>query len=69
MAHFLKEKSEVGSVPGSVDSTIPAEHDAFRDVNGSHAAVLRELDFLIEAGYTNCQVIMAVHHGNRHQME
>jgi SynChlorMet cassette radical SAM/SPASM protein ScmF len=69
MAHFLKEKSKVGFVSVSLDSPVPAEHDAFRGVKGACEAALRGLDFLVEAGYTNCQVIMAVHHGNRHQME
>jgi len=69
MAHFLKEKSKVGFVSVSIDSPVPAEHDAFRGVKGAFDAALRGLDFLVEAGYTNCQVIMAVHHGNRHQME
>ncbi|MCX6689170.1 MAG: radical SAM protein [Methanoregula sp.] len=69
MAHFLKEKSKVSFISVSLDSPIPAEHDAFRGVKGAYDAALRGLDFLVEAGYTNCQVIMVVHHGNRHQME
>jgi len=69
MAHFLKEKSKVGFISVSIDSPVPAEHDAFRGVKGAFDAVIRGLDFLVEAGYTNSQVIMAVHHGNRHQME
>jgi SynChlorMet cassette radical SAM/SPASM protein ScmF len=69
MAHFLKEKSKVGFISVSIDSPVPAEHDAFRGVKGAFDAAIRGLDFLVEAGYTNCQVIMAVHRGNRHQME
>lgn len=69
MAYFLKEKSKVGFVSVSIDSPVPAEHDAFRGVRGAFDAALRGLDHLVEAGYTNCQVIMSVHRGNRHQME
>jgi SynChlorMet cassette radical SAM/SPASM protein ScmF len=69
LAHFLKEKSNVNFISVSIDSPVPAEHDAFRGVKGAFDAAIRGLDFLVEAGYTNCQVIMAVHHGNRHQME
>ncbi len=69
MAQFLKEKSRVNFISVSIDSPAPAEHDAFRGVKGSFDAVIRGLDFLVEAGYTNCQVIMTIHHGNRHQME
>ncbi len=69
IAHFLKEKSRVNFISVSIDSPVPAKHDAFRGVKGAFNAAIRGLDFLVEAGYTNCQVIMAVHHGNRHQME
>jgi SynChlorMet cassette radical SAM/SPASM protein ScmF len=69
MAHFLKEKSKVNFISVSIDSPVPAEHDAFRGVKGAFDAAVRGLDLLVEAGYTNCQVIMAIHHGNRHQME
>jgi SynChlorMet cassette radical SAM/SPASM protein ScmF len=69
MAHFLKEKSRVGCISVSIDSPVAAEHDAFRGVKGAFEGVLRGLDFLVEAGFTNVQVIMAVHHGNIHQVE
>lgn len=69
MAHYLREKSKVTFISVSIDSPVPAEHDAFRGVKGAFDATIRGLDFLVEAGYTNCQVIMAVHHGNRDQME
>jgi SynChlorMet cassette radical SAM/SPASM protein ScmF len=69
LAHFLKEKSNMGFISVSIDSPVPVEHDAFRGVKGAFDAAVQGLDFLVEAGYTNCQVIMAVHHGNRHQME
>jgi SynChlorMet cassette radical SAM/SPASM protein ScmF len=69
MAHFLKEKSNVGCISVSLDSPVAAEHDAFRGVKGAFEDTLRGLDHMVGAGYTNCQVIMAVHHGNRHQVE
>jgi SynChlorMet cassette radical SAM/SPASM protein ScmF len=69
MAHYLKEKTNVGFVSISIDSPVPVEHDAFRGVRGAFDATLRGLDHLIEAGYANCQVIMSVHRGNRDRME
>lgn len=69
MAHYLKKQSKVTFISVSIDSPVPAEHDAFRGVKGAFDTAIRGLDFLVEAGYTNCQVIMAVHHGNRDQME
>jgi SynChlorMet cassette radical SAM/SPASM protein ScmF len=69
MAYFLKEKSNVSSISVSIDSVIPEEHDAFRGVKGAFNSVIRGLDFLVEAGYTNCQVIMSVHRDNLNQME
>ncbi len=66
MAHVLKKKSKVQFISVSIDSPVPGEHDAFRGVKGAFDAAIRGLDFLVEAGYTNCQVIMAVHRGNRH---
>ena len=50
MAQFLKEKSRVNFISVSIDSPVPAEHDAFRGVKGSFDAVIRGLDFLVEAG-------------------
>ena len=52
----------------SIDSPDPKEHDKFRGVKGAQQRALSGLDNLVAAGYKNCQVIMAVHHGNRHQM-
>ena len=69
MAHYLKEKTNVGFVSVSLDSPVPAEHDAFRGVRGAFDAAVSGLDHLVEAGYSNCQVIMSVHRGNRYQME
>jgi len=69
MAQFLKNHSKVGFVSMSLDSPFPSEHDAFRGVNGAHKATLRGLDAMVAAGYKNCQVIMSVHRGNRHQIK
>jgi radical SAM protein with 4Fe4S-binding SPASM domain len=38
-------------------------------VEGAYAAALRGLDYLVDAGYKNCQVIQCVHRGNVGQME
>jgi SynChlorMet cassette radical SAM/SPASM protein ScmF len=69
IAHYLREQSKVTFISVSIDSPESADHDAFRGVRGAFNAALRGLDLLVDAGYTNCQVIMAVHRGNRHQME
>jgi len=69
MANFLKTETTVDFISVSIDSPIPAEHDAFRGVPGAFDAAIRGLDFLVEAGYTNCQVIMSVHRGNGDQIE
>ena len=69
MAHYLKEKTNVSFISVSIDSPDPAQHDAFRGVKGAFDAAIRGLDLLVEAGYTNTQVIMSVHRGNRDRME
>ncbi|MGZ7171921.1 MAG: radical SAM protein, partial [Halobacteriota archaeon] len=69
IARYLKEKTNVGLISISIDSPVPAEHDAFRGVRGAFSRALRGLDYLVEAGHTNCQVIMTVHRGNLHQVE
>ncbi|MGZ4848987.1 MAG: radical SAM protein [Halobacteriota archaeon] len=69
MARYLKEKTNVDFISVSVDSPVAAEHDAFRGVRGAFDAALRGLDYLVDAGYTNCQVIMSVHRGNRDRIE
>ena len=68
-AHYLKEKTNVDFVSVSIDSLVAAEHDAFRGVRGAFDAALHGLDHLVDAGYTNCQVIMSVHRGNRDRMD
>jgi len=68
-ARHLKEKTNVGFVSVSLDGPDPESHDAFRGVSGAFDAALRGLDRLVNAGYKNTQVIMAVHHGNRGQIE
>ena len=69
MAHYLKEKTNVDFVSVSIDSSVAAEHDAFRGVRGTFDAALRGLDYLVDAGYANCQVIMSVHRDNKDRME
>jgi len=69
MAHYLKEKTNVDFVSVSIDSSVAAEHDAFRGVRGAFDAALRGLDYLVDAGYANCQVIMSVHRDNKDRME
>ncbi|MBM4429061.1 MAG: hypothetical protein FJ026_01765 [Chloroflexi bacterium] len=53
----------------SIDGATAEQHDAFRGVKGAHDAALRGLDYLVNAGYQNMQVIMCVHRGNVQQME
>jgi len=69
LAHYLKEKTNIDFVSVSIDSSVAAEHDAFRGVRGAFDAALRGLDYLADAGYANCQVIMSVHRHNRDKME
>ena len=67
-ARYLKEHTNVGFISVSIDSPVPKEHDAFRGVKGAFKKVVYGLDCLVGAGYTNAQVIMSVHRGNRHQI-
>ncbi|MDD1724895.1 MAG: radical SAM protein, partial [Methanospirillum sp.] len=68
MAEYLKIHSKVDFVSVSIDSPVSSEHDTFRGVKGAFDATLKGLDAMVDAGYKNCQVIMAVHKGNRHQI-
>jgi len=68
-ARHLKEKTNVRFISVSLDGSDARSHDSFRGVPGSFDATLRGLDSLVGAGYKNCQVIMSVHRGNRHQVE
>ena len=68
-ARHLKEKTKVSFVSVSLDGPDARSHDSFRGVPGAFDATLRGLDCLVSAGYKNCQVIMSVHKGNRHQVE
>jgi SynChlorMet cassette radical SAM/SPASM protein ScmF len=69
LACYLKDKTKVHFVSVSIDGADAETHDAFRGVPGAFEAALRGLDFLVKAGYTNAQVIMCVHRGNRDQVE
>ena len=68
LAKFLKEEGKFTFISVSLDAPDPAGHDTFRGVKGAFLRTLAGLDALVAAGYTNCQVIMAVHRKNRHQM-
>ncbi len=69
LAKHLKDDTKVSFISVSIDGADAETHDAFRGVEGAHAAALRGLDYLVDAGYKNCQVIMCVHHGNRDQID
>jgi SynChlorMet cassette radical SAM/SPASM protein ScmF len=69
MAKYLKDETHVSFISVSIDSPDPVQHDQFRGVKGAFDATIRGLDHLVKAGYTNTQVIMSVHRGNRDQME
>jgi len=69
IARYLKEQTNLGFISVSLDGADAATHDAFRRVGGAFDATLRGLDALVAAGYTNSQVIMCVHHGNRSQID
>ncbi|MCJ7739165.1 MAG: radical SAM protein [Anaerolineae bacterium] len=69
LARYLKDRTNVTFISVSIDGADAATHDAFRSVPGAYDAALRGLDHLVGAGYTNSQVIMSVHRGNRDQIE
>ena len=58
MAHYLKEKTNVDFVSVSIDSSVAAEHDAFRGVRGALMEPSADLTILLtRATWANCQVI------------
>ncbi len=67
-AIYLKDHTKVSFISVSIDSPVEKEHDEFRGVKGAFKKVVHGLDCLAGAGYTNAQVIMSVHHGNRDQV-
>ena len=69
MVRHLKDHTNLSFISVSVDGADAESHDAFRGVPGAYDAVLRGLDYLVDAGYKNSQVIMCVHRGNRDQIE
>ena len=69
IARHLKDQTKLSFISVSLDGADAATHDAFRRVEGSFDAALRGLDALVAAGYTNSQVIMCVHRGNRSQID
>jgi SynChlorMet cassette radical SAM/SPASM protein ScmF len=68
-ARYLKEKTNVRFISISMDGPDADSHDSFRGVPGAFVAALQGLGYLADAGYKNCQIIMSVHNGNRHQVE
>ena len=63
-ARCLKEKTKMRFISVSIDGADAETHDRFRGVPGAFENALRGLDFLVDAGYTNAQVIMCVHRNN-----
>lgn len=64
LARHLKERTNVRFISVSLDGARAETHDRFRGVPGAFEAALRGLDRLVEAGYSNVQVIMSPHRGN-----
>lgn len=65
LAGFLKDESTMQFISVSLDAPEASGHDAFRGVKGAFERALNGLDALVDAGYSNCQVIMSVYRGNR----
>jgi SynChlorMet cassette radical SAM/SPASM protein ScmF len=68
-ARHLKEETNVTFISVSLDGVDARTHDEFRGVPGAFDAALRGLGCLVDAGYTNVQVIMSVHRGNLSQVD
>jgi SynChlorMet cassette radical SAM/SPASM protein ScmF len=64
IARHLKEKTNMSFISVSIDGANAETHDPFRGVPGAFKSALRGLGFLVDAGYTNTQVIMSVHCNN-----
>jgi SynChlorMet cassette radical SAM/SPASM protein ScmF len=69
MARFFKQKTKISFISISIDGADAETHDWFRGVEGAYHKALRGLDYLVQAGYKNAQVIMAVHQKNVDQVE
>ncbi len=69
MARYLKDETSMEFISISIDSSIAANHDAFRGIDGAFDAALQGLDHLVAAGCDNVQVVMSVHRGNREEIE
>lgn len=68
-AQYLKDKTNLKFISVSIDGADAQTHDWFRGVSGAYDEALRGLDYLVEAGYKNTQVIMCVHRNNLNQIE
>ncbi len=69
IARHLKEKTNMSFISVSIDGANPETHDRFRGVPGAFENALRGLGFLVDAGYTNTQIIMSVHRNNIGKIE
>ncbi|MCS7260397.1 MAG: radical SAM protein [Anaerolineae bacterium] len=69
VARHLKTNTRLRFISISLDGADAATHDRFRQMPGAWEAALRGLSYLVEAGYTNTQLIMSVHRGNVAQVE
>lgn len=69
IARHLKEKTNMSFISVSIDGADPGTHDRFRGVPGAFENALRGLGFLVDAGYTNTQIIMSVHRNNMGKVE
>jgi len=68
-ARHLKEKTNVKFISVSIDGADARTHDEFRGVPGAFDAALGGLEYLVDAGYSNVQVIMCIHRGNLNQVD
>jgi SynChlorMet cassette radical SAM/SPASM protein ScmF len=68
LAHYLKEKSTLGSISVSLDGVNPETHDTFRGVKGSFEKTCQAVRYLVAVGIRP-QMIMSIHEGNVDEIE
>lgn len=69
LARHLKEETNLTFISVSLDGAQPETHDNFRGIPGAFKTAVEGLDYLVEAGYQNVQVIMSPHRGNVDELE
>jgi SynChlorMet cassette radical SAM/SPASM protein ScmF len=69
IARHIREKSSINYIAISLDGANAETHDEFRGKAGAFDDALRGLGYLADAGFTGTQLIMAVHRGNRDQVD